>query len=519
MGNTGDPRLAVYLEEQWFLVLHGTQPWRNPPFFFPTKGVLGYTDTEFLWQVVFAPLRAVGADPFLAYQLGIVILSLTAFGCLVAFTRIVFRSSMLVSSLAAFACVFANNLSAHTGSPQMFAVYFVPPILLAALFTWRWRSTRPLAAAILGELAAFALALVLFSDYYVGWFTLFTAVVVLVLALAVAPRRGWRVIRETVTMRWKALCGACLAFGIGLVPFLVTYLPVAKIVGARTYSDALSYAPRWNDLVNVTTGNLLWGHLFHLWNGPPSTSYEESYALTPVLMVSVVVGGAVLVAQVLRRRRTLNGATRFTLALCLTSIVLLILPVDTRSGSLWLLVWHLPGADAIRAVDRLQALNDLVASLALVGLATQLQRRLPISSNSRVGRGLRAAGLGLLLVIAAEQIHDTSGNQLRRSAELAALSHIPKPPNRCVSFYVSDSVPNTVPYYAFQTEAMLISQRTGLPTLNGWSGNNPPGWEFEDPNSASYLAAVQVWVRTHGLISGVCDLDLGTTVWRVGLGS
>src|SRR5580692_1265762 len=41
IGNLGDARLAVYLNEHWYLVLSGRSSWLNPEFFFPAKGVLG----------------------------------------------------------------------------------------------------------------------------------------------------------------------------------------------------------------------------------------------------------------------------------------------------------------------------------------------------------------------------------------------------------------------------------------------------------------------------------------------
>src|SRR4051812_16513508 len=47
-GNSGDARLQVYGHEHWLQVLRGEVSWTSPQFFYPTKGVLGYSDTFLL---------------------------------------------------------------------------------------------------------------------------------------------------------------------------------------------------------------------------------------------------------------------------------------------------------------------------------------------------------------------------------------------------------------------------------------------------------------------------------------
>jgi hypothetical protein len=79
---------------------------------------------------------------------------------------------------------------------------------------------------------------------------------------------------------------------------------------------------------------------------------------------------------------------------------------------------------------------------------------------------------------------------------------------------VTDSLRNHLFFYEYQTAAMLISQRVDLPTINGYSGDNPPGWGLGYPELPGYLANVKQWTTTYGLTTGVCDFDLGTRTWR-----
>jgi hypothetical protein len=514
MGNAGDTRLIVYVNEQWYQVLRGSQPWRSPPFFYPVKGLLGYTDTFFLWQVLYAPLRLLGADPFLAFQLTLVALSLIGFVSFVLLVRLAFRAPTAVAVVGALVFTFAGNLAGHTGSPQLFGIYLVPPVTLLALIGWRRRRARPVSSIVLAAVTGGLTALLLFTTYYVSWFSIFGALLVTVLALLASPRRAVPEVVAAVRTGWRTLVAGAVGFAIGIVPFVTTYLPVVHQMGTRSYGDALHFAPSWRGVLSVGSDDVVWGHLVsNVTSTAVPAPYWTTFAVTPLLWLTVVVGGVVLGVSVVRRRVPTTPAVRTTLALCATLVLVTVLPVDTSAGSLWVVVWHLPGATAIRAIDRIQVLGDLVAALALVGLVTEALRRWTRLAESLPWRIL---GVVLLTLIVIEQVHSTGTSQLRRSTELAALDRVPRPPAGCTSFFVVDSRPNDRPFYAFQTQAMLISQRLDLPTLNGYSGDTPPGWGLLFPDSAGYSAQVHQWAVSNGLTTGVCRLDLGTSTWDTG---
>jgi hypothetical protein len=511
-GNTGDTRLQVYLSEQWFLVLRGSQPWRNPPFFYPVKGILGYTDTFFLYQVFFAPFRLVHAEPFLAFQLTIISMSLMGFVCFVVLARALFQAPLMLALVGALVFTFANSLWIHMGSAQLYGIDFAPPIALIGLAAWRTRLRRPLLSISLGVVFGLLSALFVFSTYYVAWLSIFAGVVIFGFCFAFAPRVMMTEVGKAMTTGWRSFLGGIVGFVVGLIPFLLTYIPVLHQLGSRTYGNALFYAAKWNDVINVGAGNLLWGKLFHnSWSAPSPASYEVSYAITPILMLTVVLGAIAILWALLTRMSKFTAPLRVTLALCCTTILFAVLPINTQIGSLWVVVWHVPGATAIRAIDRIQVASSLVAAFALVALGTEVLRGWRPLRTSFVLRTLAAI---LLLVIVAEQLNTSSASQMRRSAQIALLAAVPLPPAGCTSFFVTDSVRNHLLFYEYQTAAMMISQRVNLPTINGYSGDNPPGWNLEYPELPGYLAEVKQWMTAHGLVTGLCEFDLGTNRWQ-----
>jgi hypothetical protein len=59
---------------------------------------------------------------------------------------------------------------------------------------------------------------------------------------------------------------------------------------------------------------------------------------------------------------------------------------------------------------------------------------------------------------------------------------------------------------------MLIAHEVGVPTLNGYSGQYPPGWDL-GPGSDNYLAKVDGWVADRAPGARICSLELSTRTW------
>ena len=514
MGNDGDTRLIAYLCEHWFQVMHGNGSWRDPTFFYPVKGLLGWSDSFVLFEVFYAPLRVMGADPFLALQLTTILLSLVGYVAFVCLVRLAFGASRITAVITGLVFVFANNLWLHVASAQLSGVYLVPLVALLGLLSWRAAPVNRRRATVFGGASGLLAALLLFTTYYVAWFSFLAAAVAVLVWLA--GSRGRLVRRVIPAMRrvWAPAVAAAIGFAVAIVPFLMTYIPARHKAVGTTYAQVLGYAARTRDIVNVGTGNLFWSSLLHhLDNTARLSTYEATYAVTPFLMLLVVGGGALAAWRLLTARAARPLAARAAAILATTTVVLVVLPLRTRIGTPWAIIWHIPGADAMRAIDRLEIVAGLVAVLAVVAAATDLAAS--AATWPRPTR-IRFAGTVLLLVALAEQVNTSPVAQVNRPTQLALLSAVPSPPKPCRSFFVSNSKRAHWAYFEYQIDAMLISQKLSLPTLNGYTGYNPAGWDLEHPDLAGYQASVAAWAVSNGITSGLCRLDLGTMTWEQG---
>ena len=183
---------------------------------------------------------------------------------------------------------------------------------------------------------------------------------------------------------------------------------------------------------------------------------ELSIALTPELVLAAL--GAAMFVLVRRRSAAVGFVGQVCVACCATLFVLIVLPVRFGWGSLWRIPWAVvPGAVGIRAIDRIEIVGSLFAVVAVGAGLRLLDVRSITSRRLRALLSCCAAAVLSLMVVA--QLNVRSSSLIDRSDELQALIVVPTPPVDCVAFYIVDSLPNTVPFYQANIDAMLISQR------------------------------------------------------------
>ena len=506
-GDEGDARLVTFLHEHWWQVLRGTHGdvvrWDTPPVFHPATGVLSYADTFVLDLPVYVPLRLVGVPPLVAFQLCLVALTAVAFASMLRLLRRFVGVAEAPALLLAAAAAFANNLYVDTGHAQMYATCVVP--LVALLAAEAWVATPPVRRAVLGGAAGATLGLLTWSSFYIGWFAIVVGLVALAVLLAVragAVGATWRAVRE----RWVAVAAAAGGFAVMMVPFLVTYAPALRDGRGRPYDEVAGLAPRPFDLVNVGDGNLLWGSAVEALAADDARLglLHRAVAVTPVLAAATLVAGVVL-ARDARRAGWTHRRTAGVVAAA-TAAVVALLPIQFGFGGAW--SWFhrfVPGGSAIRVWGRIEVLNGFVAVLAVGCL---LAAR---ACAGRRGSAVALLPLAIAGLIAVEQINLTDRyRELDRGAQDARFDAVPPPPEACRTFHLAPE-PGRDPDHA-SIDAMWIAQRTGVPTVNGYSGWTPDGWALR-PDDAGYEQRVAGWVAANGLTAGHCRYDAATATW------
>ena len=519
IGNNADTRFIAFLHEHWYRVWLGENGWRSPPMFFPVEGTLGYSDGFLLNQLAYVPLRALGLEPLAAFETTFIVLSAVGFfGAYAFLTRTVHATpGTALAGAAIFA--FSNNLFLSAVHPQLYGIYYLPPIFLGAAAVVQALASHgrmPRAGLPLAFLVGLSVPLLLLTSFYIGFYVLLAGLVFSIAALLLAPE-----FRTLLCARWRraaALAGAAaLGFVVGMVPFLVAHYPVLSEFGGRPYREALAYATVPAKLILPEAENI-WAFVFRFLPGVDPErmgSGEIGISCPPFLTLSALAALWFSLRHGARR----DALTPVFQAMIVTAVILSLLSVKIGTFSLWYLIHHaVPGASGVRAILRIHLMAGCLLALSIpfilrTCLADAPVRRLGPSARS----ALAAAFLSALVV---EQINLGRNSEVDRRATEAFLASVPHPGD-CPSFYIETprSPIMTTPrspnmgWAEVQVDAILLAHHLSLPTFNGLSGQVPAGWNLYDPTKPDHAASVRAWMAQNGLARS-CALNAREKTWR-----
>ncbi|MDF7775889.1 hypothetical protein P1X14_11580 [Sphingomonas sp. AOB5] len=503
-GDRADGIIEISILEHWRNVLTGHGVWNQPLYFHPHGGTLGYNDGYLLYGLIYSFWR-IWFDPFLSDTLNIATFRTIGFFAAYALVARTLRWEWTVAAMVALLFTISNNLVVQGGHVQVASIALLPLVALLVIEAARAElAGHRSKARLLGAGCAALLAAWLLTAYYMAWFTLFFALLLVLCWLwaqgRAAPRTAWDLIRAHIGT--LAICGA--VFVVLTLPFLSVYLPKARETGGHGY--VLSYTVTLFDPVNTGPGNLAWGWISRIVHGLFSPEFVRRFLAGehqsgfPLLLFALTMLAA---HRVLRRPGQTQAMRIFAIAL----LVGWVLTLRFWIVSPWILVhWLVPGASGLRVVLRYQLFLVLPVLLLVAGVY-----RAQFAAWLRSAPHL--AGLAALLLVV-EQINLNPPVKLDRTTNLTALESLPAPPPGCTSFYVVTARQNEpqqfdakiAALYPHNVDAMYLAQRWRVPTINGFSTFNPPGWNFADSFAADYDARVAAYAQAYR-IAGLCRLD------------
>jgi hypothetical protein len=505
LGDDGDARFNGVILEHWFQVIRGGATWDSPSFYYPAKGVLGYSDGLILYAPIYATLRFAGADSYLALTQTVLLLPIIGYLSLFAFFRKVLALDAAGALLLSVAGILNTNF--YLGFVvfyQVFTIVFVPAALLfVGLGLHACASGRRVRGALLACTGGVVMGLVALTSFYTFWFSAAIAVVAGVIfaigggAFLIATG-AWRVAIGTLANRirpyWPAMISALLGLVLSLIPSLMIYLPVAA---TRSF-DA----------------NAAWERLV-VWRPPAIAGIDDLFNYVATGLLPMSYGGTSLLAMVVMTYlcfSTRHGTARLLWAAGLGAVLVACL-AKYRFGtlSLWSLLSMLPGGFAVRDPARIE-LNASLASVLALGAAIACLTK----SGSNSARYARAGLYLVLLVVALD-------GWRRMSPARQALPHREYfetvdfnfgQTGNCRAFFIGPGGaeaqfarhPNL--YQLFNLDAAYIAYRSGVPTLNGYSAFTPPGWHLTEPSDRCYMTNVDSWIEAHKL-NDVCVFSYG----------
>ncbi|MGO1303615.1 MAG: hypothetical protein ACTMKV_02400, partial [Sphingomonas parapaucimobilis] len=178
-GERGDALIEMTILEHWRNVWSGVSSWNSGFYFHPYGGTLGYHDGYFLYGIVYSLWRLI-ADPFHADTLNI--LTFKTIGFFAAYTLVArtLRWGRGAAVLVALLWTIASNIHLQAVHAQLQSVALLPLAMMLAITCVRAEGAgRHGAARVRAVGLAALMAAWLMTSYYMAWFTMFSACVVL----------------------------------------------------------------------------------------------------------------------------------------------------------------------------------------------------------------------------------------------------------------------------------------------------------------------------------------------------
>jgi len=471
-GDTADARFNEYLLEHFYRWVTGKAgSFWNAGFFYPFPLTIAFSDNHLGDGFIFAILRGLGFDPedaFRGWYLSAFIADFAA--CAFALRRLGY--GYLATGAGAFLFAFGLPVTAQEAHAQLFYRFGVP---LAALALIEFGARQHLRS--LGVLA-FWTVWQFYCSIYVGYF-LSLLLVALAITLPIARNglsvaaltywpnylgRAWKAAAAQSRMIWSFAI-VLLAGALGLL--LARYAETSALYGFhRSIDEIESMLPRLASYLYSTNSRLWRFSWFHFRILPMPHEQAMFVGAAPFL--------AIAAALFLRRRRRAPADSHFLPALGALALVVLF-TLFIQRHSLYQLIETAPGVNAIRAVTRVIVV--LLFPFAIL-LASGLDASIRAPAANPALRVLAVAITALMVFESAYVGHYVTTQQEWRDRLTELEARLPPVLPAAPILMVGKSSEGFDE--AVQLDAMLLAQRRGWQTLDGYSASPPPGYDFDN---------------------------------------
>lgn len=482
-GDWGDARLDGYILEhgyRWLTGIPGHERFWSPPIFYPAPNTGAYSDVLLGVAPLYWPWRLAGFAPDSAFQLWMLCAATLNFvSAFVLFSR-GFRCRPFASAVGALLLSFAAIRSSQVMHAQLIAHWYIVLAIFALLRVFEPEPELRAGVTIIerrsGWVFALAAALVaqLYSSYYYGWFLGLALCLAALWSLALPGAR--RRLALTIRANARAIGAAAVLAALALAPLVSHYMSAEHDVGVRSFAAVEPLLPRMESWAYLGNDSRLYGWL-------AQNEIFRSLPLEHEHRLGLGVATALLAAFGLwlaRRRQSVQ-------LVILVPLTMALLATEWPGGfTLWRAVYLVvPGAAALRAVSRIGIAILFPASLGvalIVNAISRARRIAPSRAAVQLGRRDRRrralAVAAIVAVIVAEQVGaPRSYDKLEGRARVARVAA--EIGASCDAFLYTTIGGSDDPW-RYHADAMWASMERGVPTINGYSGNKPPGWGFYD---------------------------------------
>ena len=505
-GDIGDSRLNNYFLENIYQFFFGSSDslW-HLPFFAPFSYVGGFSDNHFGSSFIYIAYRLLGEQPFDAFQLWFLSgYAVNFFSAYYVLRRL--GGSTIASSLGALVFAFAFPTTAHANHVQLHYRFGIPLSLFYFSCYCIEKTPRHFWVAMVW------LVWQLYAGIYMGFFTAFLLFSVFISSVVYERQilkkiSLYDIIRSYFTPLYhayqrnsvKILLYLAMII-VALVVLFFPYLMVKLQYGfGRGWSEISLMMPRLQSYL-ISDVSIWWGGI----EGPSfNLPLRHEHQMFPGLF-AVALGFFGVIVYFRNQSRWVGF--NFLGASC----IVFVLTLSIFGYSLWFLLHKFPIVSAIRAVCRVdQALLFPLSYFVAIGVDYFIKKE-------KIWFKLIPIGIAFLLLLEYSSVRMPKSAKSEWDDRLSAVtSEMPEDISMYEFLFVGKD--KDALWYAHELDAMWAGMTSGLVTLNGYSGNVPPGYSFDyGRNCVEIDRRIEAYNRFAGDESKVDSLEMKSKTLMIG---
>jgi hypothetical protein len=457
-GDLGDSRLNLYFLEHSHLFFTGKlDSFWNAPFMFPEKRIITYSDNLLGSAPIYSLFRLCSIDSFKSFQLWFMTVSALNYICAFYFLRYISKNDYS-AILGAFIFAFSLALQSQLSHAQTFPRYAVPLALLMAVRFEEDLRPRYFFCTL------FFLVYQFYCGIYLGFML---AVPVGLYLLITLIKKGITGIKQVINFKWIAQMLVCLIVNIGLLLLLMTPYISRKIPPSLdTFKEISSSIPDLTSYFYSKEGSLFWDFLST--NGIHNKAHwNHQIFVGGLAMLCFLISITMLFIHLVKTKfRFKSLAASQSLTLVGLLLVLIYLRFDEISA--YIALYFLPGFSSMKAVSRI-----INIELIFFGISTAFTFSILFERSFRHKFIYLMIILSLLIgdnYLKSSKSYRTSIDIARERTEVLEKSFASVPKGALVSYEPLKIESSSIEY---QLDAMLLSQKFGLKTVNGYTSSCP----------------------------------------------
>jgi len=486
-GDLGDARFNNYVLETVYLRLTGqVESFWNMTMYYPYPLVGGFSDNHLGSSLIYALPRFLLGEPDTAFQIWFLL------GYLLNFVSSYFAlrklgMSNFGSSVGSAIFAFSFPTSVHAVHVQLHHRWALPMALLAISKFLKGDGLKWLGISSLWVVLQF------YIGFYTGFFTALFVSAILVVHLIINIIRFFSFGKNSKTekvsktkLNFKSvtsLIALLLLSCAGLVNLFYSYFQVSQLyVGSRSWDEIASMLPRPRSYFLIDDSFLYQEIAKQIEDLPQRWEHQMFVGAVPLILFIL---GAITVFRTKNR-------TGLEIYLATAAIVTITLSVNDKS--IWFYIHSAPLLSAIRAVTRLDQILLFAVGYGAAAFITWVGAKK--FKRKQLATSLLVIFALLGLAEASTATIKTSEKEIWRERLADLEKQVPAElPDYAVLFFAQTGPPAM--WYAHELDAMWVGLKLGKPTINGYSGQAPPNWNFfygtDCQNVSNFITTYRDW--------------------------